>query len=340
MNNKSKKVYIIHINSIIYAFIFLLILISFIYFVSKGMGNSEVTIQGTGIYSKDEAKAIEAVANNVTGRINNIIATSAIFFAILVSSVSIFQFIKTKDFDKEFEKFTKEAEELKLKFQNSNNEINQLKFQIKKLYDLKDNLEVESLKNKLELNIYKINEKFMKSGTILTDIIKLIDESIQITKEYPNLIDNIEVSKLYYKRAITLRDFGGIDQAIFMGEVALKLMSKKYDDMDIDNISEMDYVEEIGWFLIDLYKEKKDSEAIEEVIKNMGNVVYDQINDMLAYLNLKDVENAIESIEEYNEHYGEKFLDIFKEEYKKGYFSNFNDDDDFKELLNKFGIVN
>lgn len=340
MNNKSKKVYIIHINSIIYAFIFLLILISFIYFVSKGMGNSEVTIQGTGMYSKDEVKAIEAVANNVTGRINNIIATSAMFFAILVSSVSIFQFIKTKDFDKEFEKFTKEAEELKLKFQNSNNEINQLKLQIENLYDLKDNLEIESLKNKLELNIYKINEKFMKSGTMLTDIVKLIDESIQITREYPNLIDNIEISKLYYKRAITLRDVGILDQAIFMGEGALKLMREKYDDMDIDNVFERGYVEELGWFLIDLYKEKEDSEAIEEVIKNMGKVVYYEISDMLAYLYLKDVEDAIKSVEEYNEYYGDKFLDLFKEKYKKGAFLNFNNDDAFKELLNKLGIVN
>lgn len=97
--DNSKKVYIINYNTIIYAIIFLILVLGSVYFMYKCMGNTEVTIQSSGVYDIDQTNTINAVANNVIGRINNTIAVSAIFFTVIVASISVFQFIKIKDLD-------------------------------------------------------------------------------------------------------------------------------------------------------------------------------------------------------------------------------------------------
>lgn len=337
-DTNNKKIYIINLNSIIYGIIFLLILISVIYFISKGMGSTSVEIYSSGFYEKDQIMAIEAVANNVTGRINNIIAVSAIFFAVIVSSVSVFQFVKIKDFDKEINELLKKTQMLNEDLNSSNNLIEDLKSEINMLINEKNKLKIDNAKIKLEFNIYKINEKFDKAGTSPIKVVELINESINLSDKYPGIIDSIELSKLYYKKAYYIYDLCRSKEAIRFGEFALSIVKDKYPDMVIDDISEVDYVEELARFLIDIYNEQGNYQLEDNVIKEIGPVLECQLNDRLEWIHLISIQDAIEIIKENYKYYGEHFLIKFIEQYNKGKFNDFKNYSEFVKLLESFNI--
>ncbi|MBD7915239.1 hypothetical protein H9660_08775 [Clostridium sp. Sa3CUN1] len=334
----NNKVYIINVNSIIYLIVFLLILISTIYFISKGMGDTNVTIQSTGEYNQDQIIAIEAVANNVTGRINNIIAVSAIFFAVIVSSVSVFQFVKVKDFDKQINDLLEGTQLLNRDLTLSKAQIEELRYEINSIYDEKNILKLDNIRIKLEFNIYKIEDSFLKPGVNTIKFINLIDESINLTEKYPDIIDNIEVSKLYYKRAYSSYIINMKNDAIYYGNLALKKVKNVYPDMEVDNLSEMEYIENIGRLLINIYLEDNSNELIDNVINEIKNVLNSQLNDRLSFLYLSSVEEAIEIIEENYKYYGDYFLKKFNEYYNKGSFDNFKNDNAFIKLIESFNV--
>ncbi|GAA0678986.1 hypothetical protein [Clostridium cadaveris] len=336
MNNKN--IYIINLNSIIYGIIFLLILISVIYFISKGMGSTSVDIYSSGAYEKDQVMAIEAVANNVTGRINNIIAVSAIFFAVIVSSISVFQFIKIKDFDKEINELLKKTQILNEDLKSSNNLIENLKSEINMLINEKNKLKIENVKIKLELNIYKINNAFYKVNNRLDKTIELINESINLVDKYPGIIDSIELSKLYYKKAYFAYDICQSKQAIQLGEFALDIVKDKYHDMIIDDMSERDYVENLGKFLIDIYSEQDSYQLIDDLIKKIEPVLDFQLDERLEWLYAIPTKDAIEIIKENYKYYGEYFLIKFTDRYNRGKFDKFKNNRDFVKLLENFNI--
>ncbi|MBC5624809.1 hypothetical protein H8S10_04990 [Clostridium sp. NSJ-49] len=337
-NSKNNKVYIININSIVYGIIFLLILISTIYFISKGIGDANVTIQSSGIYQEDQVMAIEAVANNVTGRINNVIAVSAIFFAIIVSSISVFQFVKVKDFDKEVNELLTESKMLKDDLLSSKEQVDRLKYEIDKIYDEKDKIKLDNVKTQLEFNIYKISNEFYKNGSWLDKVIELIDESINLAEKYPEAIDKIEVSKLYYRKAYALYGLGVKDDAIYLANRALDKVREKYPDMEVENIRDRDYVEDVGMFLINIYLEDNDEKLVQKVIDRIEKVLDWQLDDTIAYLNLNEVEEAIKIIQEKRRYYGEYFLKKFRKHYCEVGFEKFNDDERFINLIESFGI--
>lgn len=339
MEKKNSKVYIININSIIYLIIFTLILISTIYFISKGMGDTHLTIESSGTYQQDQAKAIEAVANNVTGRINNIIAVSAIFFAVIVSSVSVFQFVKVKDFDKEINSLLKGTQLLNDELSSSKTKIEELRYEINRIYNEKNILKFDNIRNKLEFNIYKIEDDFLRPGVRLDKVIKLIDESINLATEYPDIVDSIEVSKLYYKRAYVAYSINRKDDAIYLGNIALEKVKEKYTDMEIDDITELNYVETLGRFLIKIHLESDNYKSVDNVIKEMGSALEYQLNDRLAFLYGSKIEEAIEIIEDNYKYYGEYFLRRFWEHYNKGSFDKFKNNDEFIKLLERFNII-
>lgn len=336
--NKEDKIYIINLNNIVYGIIFLLILISIIYFISKGMGDTQVKIQSTGIYKEDQIMAIEAVANNVTGRINNVIAVTAIFFAVIVSSVSVFQFVKVKDFDKEIFNLLKKTKILNGELNLSNDKIEELKDEITKIYNEKDMLKIDNIKTQLELNIYKINETFYKPGTILSKTLNLIDKSINLINEYPNIIDPIDISKLYYKKAYVAYDIGSNSYAIEMGNIALNKVKEKYPHMDIEDLFECSYVEELGRFIINIHNIEGDFNLVEKIIEKIRNVLDFQLNDRLAFSCYQEFEDVMKLIKENYTYYGEYFLKKFKEYYEKGTFDEFKENTEFKTLMKSWNI--
>lgn len=338
VNSKKNKVYIINVNSIVYAIIFLLILISTIYFISKGIGDANVTIYSSGLYQQDQVMAIEAVANNVIVRINNTIAVSAIFFAIIVSSISIFQFIKVKDFDKEINKLLKESEILKEELSSSLCKMDNLKEQINEIDAEKDKLELYNIKTQLEFNIYKISNEFYKPGSWLNQNIKLIDETISLAENHPKLIDEIEIAKLYYKKAYALNDLGVKDIAVSLANRALDKFEEKYPNMEVVNIRDMSYIEEIAIFLIDIHLEDNDEKSVEKVLDRIEKVIDFQLDERMAFLYSKKVEEAIKVIKENKKYYGEYFIEKFKKYYYDGYFEEFKNDKRFINIIKEFGM--
>lgn len=335
MKENNNKMYIINVNSIIYLIVFLLILMSTIFFISKGMGDANVTIQSTGEYKQDQVIAIEAVANNVTGRINNTIAVSAIFFAVIVSSVSVFQFVKVKDFDKEINDVFKNMQLLNKELSLSRTQIDDLKYEINKMYNEKNKLKLDNVKTQLELNIYKINKEFYKNGSRLDKVVKLIDESINLTVEYPGTIDDIEVSKLYYKRAYVSYDLGVKNAALYFGNIALEKVKDKYPDMEIEDFSEMAYVENLAKLLINIYLEDNNYKLVDNIINEIKNTLEHILNDRLAFLYGSSEEEAMEIIEENYKYYGKYFLTKFKKYYDKGSFDEFKKYDRFIKFVEK-----
>lgn len=351
-NKGGNKVYIVHLNSIVYGVIFLIILMSTIYFISIGMGDSEVIIQSTGAYQNDQLIAIEAVANNVTGRINNIIAVSAIFFVVVVSSISVFQFIKVKDFDKEINNLLKETQMLNIDLDLSKSkldgvmenltsskvQIDELKDEINKIYKEKNNIKLDNVRTQLEFNIHRINEELHKKGSNFSKNVALIDKSIDLSIRYPEAIDKIEVSKLYYKRATILNDYNMSGDALYIANIALDKVKEKYPNMHIFDIMERIYVEGLVVFIINIHSKNGDLQLVKKVIEEMSIVIEDEIKDRIAYLNLSPLEEVIEFVTKNNSVYGEYFIKIFKEEYKTGKFSCFENSSEFRELIKSLNI--
>lgn len=334
-----KVTYIINVNSIVYGVIFLLILISVIYFISKGIGEPQIIMQSTGDYTQDQINTIQNVASNVTGKINNIIAVSAIFFAVVVSSVSVFQFIKVKDFDKEINDLFGNIKNLNNELIISNNDLEKVKDEIWKVRDEKNKLEFSNVKTQLEFNIYKINQEFYKNGSRTDKIMQLINDSIRLALEYEGAIDDLEISKLYYKKAIVFYDLNMVTEAITESNLAMDKVKDKFLDMDaVSDLNDMDYIENLARLMIKIYRHLNQEESITNVISEFKPIIDCQINDILQFLSYAPVSQAIETIKQNIEIYQDYFLDKFKEKYINGKYEEFNNDKDFLELIEKLKL--
>jgi len=333
-NNKNNKVYIINLNSIVYGVIFLLILISTIYFISKGMGTSSVTIQSTGAYEKDQAIAIEAVANNVIGRINNIIAVSAIFFAVIVSSVSVFQFIKIKDLDKINENIILKSKEIEIDLNNSDAEIVALKSEYNNLKLLQQQLEKSLIKSRVDLNIQKIEyslDKLYGTDRVLNlkELTDLTIESLELSNSYNGIITNFQKAQLQYNLAHEVYlPLGKYDLA----EVYLRESLMLLENEECDNFKLNIYKDLIEIAINRELEEEKDK-LLKEIEENED--IESELNESIFNLHgINDVERILNLLEEKEYYFGKLFFKNFIENVKKGYFDKLLKKAQFNDYVN------
>lgn len=332
-SKRNDRVYIINVNGIVYAVIFLLILISTIYFISRGMGTSTVTIQSTGTYEKDQVIAIEAVANNVIGRINNIIAVSAIFFAVIVSSVSVFQFIKIKDLDKINEKILLKSKEIELDLNKSNEERLALKNEYNNLRIIQEQLEKSLIKSHVDLNIQKIDYSLDKlygteSGLNLEELAQLTLESLELSKSYDGIITNFQKAKL---------QFNLVHQAYLpLGYYDLSESYLRENLVLLEN-------EDCSYFKLNIYRdlisiainrelEEEKGKLLKEIEKNEG--IESKLDELIYNLHgIKDTDEILHSLQEKEYYFGKVFYKIFTKNIEEGYFDSLLNDEEFSNYV-------
>lgn len=329
-----KRVIIFNINSIVYATIFFILTISTIYFISKSMESADIILQPSGIYTQDQAMAIEAAANNAIGKVNNIIGVSAIFFAIIVSSISVFQFIKIKDLDKINESLLLKSEEIKKELNSSNEEIQYLWEKFHDLDHMRSNLEKRNAKTKVEFNIHKL---YYLIGNInihsidTNEIVVLIDETVRLGDVYEGVLTKIERVKLYLVKCqyyyIPIERY---DYAINLLRRGLEIVK----DEDCDSLK------------VDLYKSlicvtriNGDETGMSKILDEIReDTVLGEIRERILYSDYGEVQNAIEIYNDLEEHFGAVFFDLFLKEYDYGCLNKFKDDKEFINYINDLKI--
>jgi hypothetical protein len=333
-NRRNDRIYIINVNNIVYGVIFLLILISIIYFISKGMGPSTLTIQSTGVYEKDQVIAIEAVANNVVGRINNIIAVSAIFFAVIVSSVSVFQFIKIKDLDKINEEIVSKSKEIELDLQKSSDEMILLKNENSSLKLQWKELDRSLIKSHVDLNIqrieYSLDKLYGTSRTLdLPELINLTMESLELSDSYDGIITNIQKSELIYNLAheafIKLSKYD-------VAESYLRESLNLLNDEECDGFKLNIYTD-----LIVIAMSRGSEEEIDNLLKEVeGNKDLEaELNESIFNLNyVNDAEKVIELLKEKEYYFGKLFFKKLIENMDKGHYEELLKKEKFIEYVN------
>ena len=108
--------------------------------------------------------------------------------------------------------------------------------------------------------------------------------------------------------------------------------------MEVKNIRDADYIENIGRLLIDIHLENNDKKLVENVVERIEKVLDWQLDDRIAFLGLNEVEEAIKVIKENEKYYGEYFLKKLRQRYYKVGFEKFKDDERFISLIESFDM--
>jgi|GEM_PF-3685610 len=222
--NRNKKIrYVINISEIVFILGFIVLVGIVIYFISKGMGSTDIKIDVSNSYSQDQANTIRAAADSTVGKINNIIAVSAIFFTVAVATISVFQYIKTRDIDRIKKELIKEVEKnnrlVRLKVAKSDKELDGIKKMYNKKFEdleqnyinktnkiediiieLEDKLKILDLKRvelEIDTNYVKIQELMRKDAIPNNDVISYYAKIKNLCESYPNIKDNEFLAKIY-----------------------------------------------------------------------------------------------------------------------------------------------
>ncbi|AGK95191.1 hypothetical protein [Clostridium pasteurianum] len=335
MKNKSKKIYIININGIAYFIIFSILIAVVIWFISKGMQDVNISIPLTKAYSVDQANAINALANNATGRINNTIAVSAIFFTVIVASISVFQFVKIKDFDKIKENILINTAEIEEKIKESNLEIVNLRDEYMKLDILRQNLEFRNARLQVELNDLKIDKCLSGKGYWVKELRDLLNSNIKLGDEFKNLLSKSELSELYFqlgKSYIATCDI--YETYIYMKKI-LKKSLELIKDSNEDNQKIDTYK-----LMIDMEQTRGNYEEVAKILDDMGNLLEKDIEEnlwLLANLNgacgWDKIDQCIKILDQLDFYYGVKCVEYIKRYDEDGSFNELKTNEKFKNKL-------
>lgn len=331
--DKNSRVYIININNISYAIIFFLLLLSIVYFISRGMGDSSVVINSTGIYQQDQIQAIEGVANNVVGRINNIIAISAIFFAVVVSSVSVFQFIKIKDLDKINENIILKSKEFEIDLINSKKENNLLKDRYEELKALQKQLEDGLITSRVEFNIQKIQYEIdklyiSKQPLYINGLERLIVDTLNLVNTHGLEINVFDKAKLQYELVHEVYIPKGLyEESSKLLRSCLNLLANE----DCESFKLLIYKD-----LICIAINKDDEEVKEDLLREIerDNNLVSYMNEEifnLHYFGVEYIDEVFRELKEIEFYFSRLFFKLLKSNVDEGYFKNFLDEDEFRD---------
>ena len=322
---KNNKILIVDINSIIYFIVFIIFLSIVIFFISLGLRNTDISMQLTKVYNQDQANAINALADSAIGKVNNTIAITAIFFTVIVASISVFQILKFRDFEKMKQSVLVETTEFNKNMEELNKELIQLKINKDELYE--HNVELE-----ISLTVFKIYEWFKNPPFQISEFANMIDRVILLSKKYPHLIKDEDLANMYYLKVITSNDEDlytrqqnilWIKKAISLIKNRSILITRKFTRILID--------------LCESVEEKKVQ------LQEINDLVDNDINDVIwlilvNYNRFKDMDNkkkdefidkAMEDLKELKYCYGDYAIDKIRTEYNEGAFNKLNENTKF-----------
>jgi tetratricopeptide (TPR) repeat protein len=203
-------------------FIFLIGIV--IYFIFKNMDVRNIVINAKETIGNDDINMIMAATDNAINKIYNILSITTIFFTIIVSLVSIFQFMKIKEYSEIKKEMKEELEKSKIKIIELKNDFKKYDDQFTKMqndYDKK----IKEFKESINDYSYKFeemesnNEKKLAETMIETYFLKAkeskdkhyiganeimkdcYDKIFNLINKYPGIIDENRLSIFYCNRA-------------------------------------------------------------------------------------------------------------------------------------------
>lgn len=253
MKRKNGKLYIVNVGELFFVISFFILVGATIYFISKGIGSTDIEMSVTSVYSVDQANTIKSVADSTVGKINNTIAVSAIFFTIVVTSISVFQYMKTKDIDKIKEELIKEmeknhrlirlktnksskkldeietvySEKFKILQENYTRKSNEINNMIQKLEEKIRTLDLKSIELDIDTTYIKVRELKGRSQAPITDVIKGYEKIKSLCEEHTNIKSEEFLSEIYRGyaefRLLTIGKFCDYDYVKNMLEKSIEL---------------------------------------------------------------------------------------------------------------------
>lgn len=234
MIEKKRRQHVVNVSEIIFLIGFIILITVAIYFISKGIGSTDIKMELTKVYTSDQASAIKSVADSTVGKVNNTIAVSAIFFTIVVASITVFQFLKIKDIDGMKKEITEEVAKnnrlINLKITKSSKKLNEIEILYsEKLKSLEEDyihktnkiqdmiLELESkiailnsksIELEIDTNYVQAKELSQRSVIPIYEVIQHYEKIKSLCLANPNVKTKEFLAKIYIDLSDALSSFG------------------------------------------------------------------------------------------------------------------------------------
>lgn len=313
MRVKENRIYYINAVEIFIVVAFTALVGITIYFISKGIGSTDIKLEVTKAYSVDQANAIKTLADSTVGKINNTIAVSAIFFTVVVAAISVFQFLKIKEIDG-----IKESLLLKIKENDC----------------LEKELSKEIARIKCEFNSIRIRRLEEKEGVYdFGEIRRLAKENIDASKKHVDLFSGEEIQRFYETLGNAYFKVSQYNEAKKNYFIALNTDSDEYAKASIYKS------------LVKIARYENENNDIKANIKKLKEIYNDGIGLELRFLINIDRDNdickfkkVIDTLKEIKYIYGEEARELIKKAYSEGDFKNLDNShykNDLHEIMNK-----
>lgn len=185
-------------------------------------------------FTEEQLKIIDIVSqNNGISSISNIIAATAIFFTVLLVIISVFQFIKTKEFEQIQEETKNKMNELDVKISEYDRKMKSVEDRIEEEKVLKEDIKKNIDVTKAYIYKLRAEEEYKHAKINHLFFIDMYEKCIEILNKYnENLIEEYEISRIYINLGIAYMNIQNYDRA----EKQL-LKSLEYNDLPNDEIS-------------------------------------------------------------------------------------------------------
>ena len=185
-------------------------------------------------FTEEQLKIIDIVSqNNGISSISNIIAATAIFFTVLLVIISVFQFIKTKEFEQIQEETKNKINELDVKISEYDRKMKSVEDRIEEEKVLKEDIKKNIDVTKAYIYKLRAEEEYKHAKINHLFFIDMYEKCIEILNKYnENLIEEYEISRIYINLGIEYMHIQNYDRA----EKQL-LKSLEYNDLPNDEIS-------------------------------------------------------------------------------------------------------
>lgn len=263
-----------------------MILVGFVvYFLINGITYETHEVKYEGYYSKDQINAIMLATDNAINKISNILIIATVFFTILITSITVFQYIKIRDIDKlkdelkiEIfnerklldEKFEKSQETLKVFKDNYNIRFREIEEKYQEQLNKVDILIIE-LQNKIDIFNFKsvkleIDTNYVKAKGLEASSDYLTLELINIYEEIKNLIEQNQ----------------GIKSNEFISKVYIDLVESY---LSLDNmVDKYDYLKSTLNKAIELTNDPITEISAYKVFVSLEEIYYEGLGNKIEYL--------------------------------------------------------
>jgi hypothetical protein len=336
---ENKKYY----EEMLYLSLIVLTLIS-IYLIAYNMFENPVIVNLPETYSAEQIEVIDTVIKNADNRVSNIIGVSAIFFTVIVTSISVFQFIKIKEADIMVKNISQKALKLEDELSITNKNVIEVMKESTKLEVKNRKMKMDNIKTNLELNMYKIRNAFKEKVGIDKKCIDLVDETIRLSERYPELLSKIDKAELYYNRASFVYNIIDQNNKSSTNSI-LKFLQNGIEQLggketrfteESMNLKLRDTIESIYLLMIDIEKNNENYGRVDTLINDMGEIAEDAISECisnLAYTDVFDVNKAIDIIKDNMNYYGEKFKEHLLKKRNEEWFLEHLRNEEFNNLI-------